>query len=1077
MSKLIAKLSFFLLSLSTFYFLLSPLALAAQPGLNLINNPNSVGLVPNSSDIDWLVFTPESPQHLVNWKPSANNLVIRIHSAWTNTGKLMLGTPGQQQQVATDWCQSLNNLASTGKKVYVEPFNELEHNYERLTPTGGISLNPAILRAKTFIDYLGSCLSSPTIISPAMDPQSVDFATTSQAFSNFNIISCHPYRNDTINKCTSGVLAGKQYLFTEIGVDKGGPKYDNCLFIQQFCQEGFIENLNNVNDLMAYFLFTFAPGNFDGFWQLTSQSVVKALKGQCSSNLITNCDSEINPTIDKIVNSIKNNSAPNNVAPIPNRGINLGPLTAGDPTLFQRIANWFDALFNRATSNLYPFPHKKTEQYVGEDGFATSGDFYDDMITIYQPPASVTEYVNTVFQSDQLGMLEDHDVIPAGYSPQTYQNTTDYLGYGQMFSIEGQHYDFYTETDRINRDYFDLQSGASTRITPDKMKDDDTVNKILCQLAASQDPNNSFSKNHPEKRLFDKVLGYMKPVLEEDFIYNLPIDNPNQGPGIVDRRKTKLGDDQVPIRISTIFCINPNLQSFLDACTPSYGTISPDVCSNTPDWLKTEGVAAPVFRSFWPKLKEQVMMLSQNASSKAFLETCQEQNLNVCDPASGVQFSDRPLFSSNFGQLSAETRTDVLDNHKGAYNKSSGNTCYACRAIIIYFPNLTEANQTIQFTGSMTTPYKSHQNLDQTPNTISYSDNQIEESGVNTPDSNSVMGLDNRHGHLDQNLNVTENLKSFFSRQIDTTCQPVTVTTSEGQQVTQTACQGQRQSKLQTILYVSPQTYQYINYSKNFYNYMMPSSIQAELKESLDQATDGQGKFINLTNIDYKASNQLGGKKSLSSLVSDFLNGGHHSSGNLVVDDKAKKIAFGENQAAQQKIQQLMFTPYAWQKQPSTQESVNYQSNRPNSNISPNTTFNNDVLDYCNFISQNAQSRNLEPSLIAALISVESNGNPSAISNQGAVGLMQVMPSDAKDPDGNPLYFDCGGHDCFSNRPTTTQLLDPKFNIEYGTQLLSGMINYWGSLEAGLTHYGPTGYDGYADLVLGVQSQNPTACN
>ena len=48
------------------------------------------------------------------------------------------------------------------------------------------------------------------------------------------------------------------------------------------------------------------------------------------------------------------------------------------------------------------------------------------------------------------------------------------------------------------------------------------------------------------------------------------------------------------------------------------------------------------------------------------------------------------------------------------------------------------------------------------------------------------------------------------------------------------------------------------------------------------------------------------------------------------------------------------------------------------------------------FVRQYAAHYRVPPELIAALIDVESRWNPRAISNKGAMGLMQLMPATAK---------------------------------------------------------------------------------
>lgn len=121
--------------------------------------------------------------------------------------------------------------------------------------------------------------------------------------------------------------------------------------------------------------------------------------------------------------------------------------------------------------------------------------------------------------------------------------------------------------------------------------------------------------------------------------------------------------------------------------------------------------------------------------------------------------------------------------------------------------------------------------------------------------------------------------------------------------------------------------------------------------------------------------------------------------------------------------------------------------------------FPNKILKWCALITKHATKRGLSPDLVAALIFQESGGNPTAYSQSGAVGLMQVMPSDG-------LATSFG---VFGNRPTIAQLEDPEFNIEYGTKMLAGLTKKRGSIREALVGYGPmnVGYY-YADKVLAI---------
>lgn len=141
-----------------------------------------------------------------------------------------------------------------------------------------------------------------------------------------------------------------------------------------------------------------------------------------------------------------------------------------------------------------------------------------------------------------------------------------------------------------------------------------------------------------------------------------------------------------------------------------------------------------------------------------------------------------------------------------------------------------------------------------------------------------------------------------------------------------------------------------------------------------------------------------------------------------------------------------------------------------NSNPSPIETCNmsskfpKSIQQWCGLITQSADKFGIEPDLIAALIWQESGGKADAYSQSGAVGLMQVMPRD-----GLAASFMCSSGPCFSNRPSTQQLLDPEFNINYGSKMLDGLIKRQGNIRDALKSYGPmnVGYT-YADKVLSI---------
>jgi soluble lytic murein transglycosylase-like protein len=106
------------------------------------------------------------------------------------------------------------------------------------------------------------------------------------------------------------------------------------------------------------------------------------------------------------------------------------------------------------------------------------------------------------------------------------------------------------------------------------------------------------------------------------------------------------------------------------------------------------------------------------------------------------------------------------------------------------------------------------------------------------------------------------------------------------------------------------------------------------------------------------------------------------------------------------------------------------------------------VRQWCGLITYYAGQRGLHPDLVAALIWQESGGKSLAYSKNGAVGLMQIMPRD-----GISATFTCANGPCFADRPSTSELQDPEFNIKYGTRMLAGLVSRHGNLRDALKSY------------------------
>jgi hypothetical protein len=113
-----------------------------------------------------------------------------------------------------------------------------------------------------------------------------------------------------------------------------------------------------------------------------------------------------------------------------------------------------------------------------------------------------------------------------------------------------------------------------------------------------------------------------------------------------------------------------------------------------------------------------------------------------------------------------------------------------------------------------------------------------------------------------------------------------------------------------------------------------------------------------------------------------------------------------------------------------------------------------------------AKEVNIDPVLLLAVISVESNFNPNIKSHAGAEGLMQVMTSVHRDK-----YAHFGG---------TSDAVKPEVNIRVGAYILKYLIATGGSLRNGLKFYvGAANADddgGYGDKVMAERNRIISLC-
>jgi hypothetical protein len=167
-------------------------------------------------------------------------------------------------------------------------------------------------------------------------------------------------------------------------------------------------------------------------------------------------------------------------------------------------------------------------------------------------------------------------------------------------------------------------------------------------------------------------------------------------------------------------------------------------------------------------------------------------------------------------------------------------------------------------------------------------------------------------------------------------------------------------------------------------------------------------------------------------------------------------------------LSQLIFSPGIVVKASSeinpNPDSQNREAHSETKDCSLSTTYPVSITQWCDWIEQYSAEYGVPANLTAAVMLQESGGNPQSYSTSGAVGLMQVMPSD-----GIAANFECANGPCFSGRPSMAELFDPRFNIEYGVHMIAALIRCEGNIREALKAYGPFNVVySYADKVMNI---------
>jgi soluble lytic murein transglycosylase len=118
-------------------------------------------------------------------------------------------------------------------------------------------------------------------------------------------------------------------------------------------------------------------------------------------------------------------------------------------------------------------------------------------------------------------------------------------------------------------------------------------------------------------------------------------------------------------------------------------------------------------------------------------------------------------------------------------------------------------------------------------------------------------------------------------------------------------------------------------------------------------------------------------------------------------------------------------------------------------------------LRYQQIVTGHAENYRLEPQLLAAVIYQESKFDADAVSNSGAVGLMQLLPATAQG-----IADRTGGSGWHEG-----DLLDPELNIRYGSWYLRHLLDKYDDESLALAAYnaGQTNVDRWRAQGVGIR--------